>query len=125
MTEGQRRVLKNETTEDIDLAGFAAALGSLDSTSIFALDRVLSRIVPPALLPKSGLVRDYSTIPAGSLSRVQGGNSIAQKSLDDFLVKFLTIFWELCEAASTGLRKRVCTTLRRLSLKFPKLADWL
>ena len=70
--------MKNETTQDIDLAGFAANLGSFDSASIFAHDSALSRIVPPALLPKMGLVRDYSSLPAGSLSRVQGGNSIAQ-----------------------------------------------
>ena len=77
LTEGQKRALRNETTEDIDLTGFAAALGSLDSSNIFTHDRALSRIVPPALLPKSGLLLDNSTIPDGSLSRVQGGNSTA------------------------------------------------
>ena len=84
------RVLKNETTEDIDLAGFAASLGSLDSASIFVHDRALTRIVPPALLPKSGLVSDYSRIPAGSLSRVQGGNSMAYTMMESPLAKLPT-----------------------------------
>ena len=79
LTEGQRRVLSNTTIEDIDIAGFADYLGSLDSTNIFNFDRALTRIVPPALLPKSGLVRELSDIPDGALSRVQGGDSAAFK----------------------------------------------